>query len=108
MNFDNILKNVNRHIDLTKTESDFFVSLIQQKTIKRKGFVLKASEICKATTFVNSGCLRSYYEDDLGLHIIQFAIENWWIGDLKSYVHGTAARLYIDALTDSEIFQIPK
>lgn len=86
----------------------FFVSLIQRKIILKKEFLLKENQICEATTFVNSGCLRSYYLDDSGIHIIQFAGENWWIGDLKSYVQGTPAQLYIDALKKTEVFQITK
>ncbi len=41
MNTDLILKNVAKHIQLDKTETDFFISLLQTKTLKRKEFLLK-------------------------------------------------------------------
>jgi len=106
--YENILTNVNRHIELDDDESAYFVSLIQKKIIKKKDFLLREGQICKAVTFVNYGCLRSYYQDDSGTHIIQFAEVNWWIGDLKSYVQETSAQLYIDALLKTEVFQISK
>ena len=99
---------MNRHIKLNADESAFFVSLIQTKIVEKNDFLLREGQVCKAVTFVNYGCLRSYYEDDSGTHIIQFAGTNWWIGDLKSYVQGIPAQLYIDALKKTEVFQISK
>lgn len=106
--YENILLNVNRHITLDDNEKDFFISLIQIRNLNKKDFLLKESQICNVATFVNYGCLRSYYEDDSGTHIIQFAVDNWWIGDLKSYVKGTRASMNIDALMKTQVFQISK
>jgi len=47
MSFDLILQNVAKHIFLNKTEVDFFISLLQTKAIKRKGFLLQEGEACK-------------------------------------------------------------
>ena len=108
LEYDNIINNVKRHIDLNTDEISFFVSLISKKLIRKKDFLLKENQVCKAVTFVNKGCLKSYFLNDAGIHIIQFAGESWWIGDLKSYVQGTPAQLYIDAIESTEVFQITK
>lgn len=109
MQADLILQHIAKHIQLTQAESDFFVSLLQPKRIKRKGFLLKQGDICKAEHFITKGCLRTYTIDENGVeHILFFGIENWWVGDLYSFLTQTPASYFIDALEDTEILQITK
>src|ERR1700731_2810227 len=107
MRFELILQNVTRHIHLDDTETDFFISLLKYKTLKRKDYLLKEGEICKTENFIVKGCLRTYTIDDKGFeHILMFGIEDWWVGDLYSFLTHTPARYFIDALEDTEILQI--
>ncbi len=109
MNFDRILQNVAKHIQLDKTETDFFVSLLQHKTLKRKDYLLKQGNICKTENFIIKGCLRTYTIDENGFeHILMFGIEDWWVGDLYSFLTQTPANYFIDALEDTEVLQITK
>jgi len=62
--------------------------------------------ICHSTIFVTKGCLRSYYLYDEKFQILQFAIDNWWIGDLKSFLRQTPSEMYIDAVANTEILQV--
>ena len=41
-------------------------------------------------------------------HNLQFAIENWWIGDIGSFQSGKPSKLYIEALENSIVLQIKK
>jgi len=109
MNFDLILQNVAKHIQLDKTETDFFVSLLQNKTLRRKDFLLKQGNVCKTENFIIKGCLRTYTIDENGFeHIVMFGVEDWWVGDLYSFLTHTPANYFIDALEDSEVLQITK
>jgi CRP-like cAMP-binding protein len=75
MNTHLILQNISRHIQLDKTETDYFVSLLQTKKLKRKEFLLKQGNICKTENFIVKGCLRTYTIDDNGFeHILMFGI----------------------------------
>lgn len=104
-----ILKNISRHIQLDKTETDFFLSLLKEKTVKRKDFLLKKGEFCKNETFITRGCLRVYSIDADGLeHILMFGVEDWWVGDMYSFLTQTPSNYFIDALEDSEVLQISK
>jgi len=104
-----IFKNIARHIQLDQEESDYFLSLVQLKKIKRKEYLLKQGEICRYEHFILKGCLRTYTIDDGGLeHILMFGIEDWWVGDLFSFLTQSPATFFIDALEDTEILQISK
>ena len=56
-----------------------------------------------------SGCLRSYFIDANGFeHILQFAIEDWWIADMMSITTQRPGNLAIDALEDSEVMLLSR
>lgn len=107
--YDLILKNISRFITLTPEEEQYFTSLLKLKKIKKKGYLLQEGDISRHQYFVNKGCLRTYTIDEKGLeHIIQFAIEDWWTGDMFSFLTQTPARFTIDALQDSELLCLEK
>jgi len=70
---------------------------------------LNEGDVCTHIGFVNSGCLREYTIDNKGTeHIVQFAIEDWWVSDLHSYLSGKPAEYNVDALQDSEVLLLEK
>ncbi len=104
-----ILENISRFIQLEPQETEYFVSLLHTKKLKKRQHVLHEGDICRYEYFVNKGCLRAYHVDEKGLeHVAQFAIEDWWIGDMYSFLTSTPARLNIDALEDSEVIYFDK
>lgn len=103
--YDLLLKNISRFIELTEEEKNYFTSLLKVKRLKKKQYLLQEGDIGRYECFVNKGCLRAYSIDEKGQeHNVQFAIEDWWIGDMYSFLTQTPARLTIDALEDSELF----
>ena len=58
----------------------------------------------QSLVLVAAGCLRTYTIDNKGKeHILQFSPEDWWTGDMNSFVNGVPSQSFIDALEDSEI-----
>jgi CRP-like cAMP-binding protein len=109
MNTDLILQHIARYIQLDKTEAALFVSLLQHKIIPRKEFLLRQGDICKTENFMIRGCLRVYTVDDNGVeHIVMFGVEDWWVGDLYSFLTQSPASYFIDALEETEVLQISK
>jgi CRP-like cAMP-binding protein len=107
--YDLILKNISRFIDLTEDEKKFFTSLLKIKKLRKKQYLSQEGEISRYEYFVNKGCLRTYLIDEKGLeHIVQFAIEDWWTGDMYSFLTQTPALYTIDALEDSELICLEK
>jgi CRP-like cAMP-binding protein len=109
MNTELILKNVSKHISLDQTETDFFISLLEYRKIKKKELLIREGDIVRHDHFVLKGCFKTYSVDDKGdEHIIMFAPEDWWVGDLHSFLTETPSGFYTEALEDSEILQISK
>lgn len=104
-----ILSNIAKHIKLEKKEIEYFTSLLLHKKIRKRQYLLQAGDVCKYEHFVIKGCLRAYYVDENGFdYIVQFAIEDWWTGDMASFLTQSPATLNIDALEDSEVLMIEK
>jgi len=65
--------------------------------------------LCNQFIFVVHGCLRMYKIDDKGgIHILQFAAENYWIIDLGSFHGRKPSTLNIDAIEDTVVLQISR
>ena len=104
-----ILKNISRFISLTAEEEQYFTSILKVKKLKKKEYLQKEGDLIRHQYFVTKGCLRTYTIDERGLeHIVQFAIEDWWTGDMYSFLTQKPARYTIDALEDAELFCLEK
>lgn len=104
-----ILDYVARFIQLTPEEEAYFLSILKHRKYLKRQFVCQAGDDCKYETYVVKGCLRAYFIDPNGVsHIIQFAIEDWWISDMASLTMGQPAMFNIDALEDTEVIQIER
>lgn len=107
--FDLLKKHINNRVPLTDEEFNICIKFFNSKKLKKHQFLLNEGEICRYIGFVNSGCLRQYSIDNQGAeHIIQFAIEDWWVSDLHSFLSGFPATYNIDALQDSEVLLLDK
>ena len=104
-----ILENINSHVSLTEKECDFFLSKTSTKKIKAKTVLLSAGEIANCTYFVNSGIIRSFnINDNIIEHVLHFACEGWWIGDMYSYISEKPGNLFIEVIEDAEVVIITK
>lgn len=106
-NFDNILDNIKRYIELSREDEDRFTAIVRTSRVKKRQFIVQPRFVCTSQTYVVKGALRSYFVTDQGVdHTIQFAIDDWFISDFNSYISQTPASLYVEALEDSLIQQI--
>jgi CRP-like cAMP-binding protein len=107
--FDLLRAHIAKKVDLTEEECELSTQFFVQKKVRKRQFLLQEGDVCKHLAFVNSGCLREYTVDQRGdEHIIQFAIEGWWISDLTSFLSGNPSSHNIDALQDSEVLLLDK
>jgi CRP-like cAMP-binding protein len=102
-------QNVAKNISFSDAEWEQFCKPFKLKMVKKKDFFLKEGEVCRFEAFVNKGCFRIYHIDRKGIeHVLYFAVEGWWIGDIDSFTNQVPAQLFIEALEDGEILLISK
>ncbi|MCO6162251.1 Crp/Fnr family transcriptional regulator [Flavobacterium sp. NRK F7] len=104
-----ILDNISKITPLTDSEKEFILSKTEVKEYKAKTLLHSAGEICKDSYFVNSGIVRSFnINDHIVEHVLHFACEGWWIGDMYSLLSQKPGNLFIEVLEDAEVVVLSK
>lgn len=104
-----IIQNVSVHINLDEKEKEFFISLLEPLTLKRKQILLAQGQVCRHSIFVNSGCLRGYmYDRNAMEHVVSFAPQGWWIGDMYSLISQKPGIQYIEAIEETTVLRLSK
>lgn len=99
-----LLHNLNDKITLTPDEQEIVKSYFIPKKLKKKQFLLQEGDIANRLAFVEKGALYSYSTGANGVqHVIQFAFEGWWIGDLYSFFTKEPSKLNIEVLEECEL-----
>ena len=107
MNLTPFFDYIKQYIELTSEEQSLLLSKIKTRKYLKGQFVIQNGDVCRHENFVLSGCLKTFYIENEGQeHIVMFAIENWWTGDLGSFITQTPADLNIQCLENSELVQI--
>ena len=104
IHFHHLMKEILRdHIEeiiqLTDDEFTYILSHFWLKTFKKHQIVVHQDDSVKYNFFILKGLMKSARITSEGKeHIVQFAMENWWITDLEAFHHGTNSKFTIDCL----------
>lgn len=94
---------------LSDEEFNFFNGLLRSKIIARKEILISEGDCCPHIYFVEKGLLCSFLTDDAGeAHVVQFALEGYWISDLYSFFSGKPAIYTVEALEDCQLLVLDK
>jgi CRP-like cAMP-binding protein len=90
---------------LTDEEFTYLMSHFTRKKLKKHQFLIQEGDPVYNDHFVIKGLLKAYYinPDDGKEHILQFAMEDWWITDYQAYFNQTNAALNIDCIEDVDV-----
>jgi len=104
-----IIEHITKEIHLEQEEKDEFVSILSEIFVPKKDFLIIPDQPVDKEYYVVEGCLKAYYQDEVGdKHIIQFAIEDWWISDFEAFFNSQPSKLYVEAIEDSRLLAIDK
>lgn len=107
--FELLIQKINEKIMLTPEEEALCKNFFIPKKMRKRQYLLQEGDVCRYTAFVEKGALRTYTVDEKGAeHIIQFAIEGWWTGDLFSFLTSEPSTYNIDVLEDAELLLLTR
>ena len=102
-----INEHVKNYVNASKEDLQLFTSMLSEVKLAKRKYLLQPGTYVKHEYFVIKGCLKAYYVDAKGgTHIVQFAIENWWIGDFDAFYNNIPSKLFIEAIEDSTLLAI--
>lgn len=104
-----LLQQFRKHISLSEAEVEAIEYLFVKQEIKPRSYLARERRICAQNIFVTTGCLRGFIIDNNGYeHVLSFAPEGWWIGDMYSLTTGQPGQLYIQALEKTEVYLLSR
>ncbi|KAA3439836.1 Crp/Fnr family transcriptional regulator [Rufibacter hautae] len=94
---------------LTPQEQELIRNAFVPKRLRKRQYLLQSGDICRYMAFIVKGAMRQYSVDEKGAeHIVQLAIENWWVGDRESFLMLTPSAFNIDAWEDTDLLLVEK
>lgn len=109
MNIEPLISYFNHLLPLDEGEKAILGEVFTERKVRRRQYILQAGDVCKLNTFVVEGWFKMYLVDENAREYnLQFAVENWWVGDIGSFHTEAPSRLYIEAIENSTILQIKK
>lgn len=104
-----IKKYFNRYVAFSDSEIDEIYSNLTAKTFQKKEFLLKENTICRFNYFILKGVVRSFNIDKKGHEkITQFAIDNWWLTSMESFIKEIPSTQNIQALEETTVLYLSK
>ncbi|NMH28189.1 Crp/Fnr family transcriptional regulator [Flavobacterium silvaticum] len=94
---------------LNNEEIMFLKDMVSEQEFAKKEILLAQNEKADRIFFVSKGCLRLILLSEKGTEITtQFAIENWWLGDMLAFYNETEAVFSVQALEKSKVVTVTK
>ncbi|MEO8821466.1 MAG: Crp/Fnr family transcriptional regulator [Ginsengibacter sp.] len=107
--FELFFKSITEHISITEEEFEFCKTLFIPKKLRKKQYLLQEGDVCRYTSFVEKGMLRTFRVDEKGNEpILQFSFEGWWIADLYSFLTEEPSIYNVEAIENCELLLITK
>lgn len=108
MRSDLLITSLHQYIPLSDRDQQLIIACLRERKVKKGQFLVHEGAVSRCTNFVNEGSVRTYFIDLNGQeHIVQFAIEGWWISDLNSFILQVPATFNVQAIEDSVILELP-
>ena len=101
-----LLEHIARYVPLTGEDTSRLLAKASHRKYLKGQYVVQQGDVCRFENFVLSGCLKTFYVDEGGQeHIIMFAVEDWWTGDLGSFLNQTPAQYNVQCLEATSLLQ---
>ncbi|MFL1896368.1 Crp/Fnr family transcriptional regulator [Aquimarina sp. 2-A2] len=100
-------KHIEEITPITDSEFEYVLAHFELKKLRKHQFLIQSENLVTDDHFVISGLLKVYYTNDEGKeHILQFAMENWWVTDYQAFFKKIKATTNADCLEDCEVLCI--
>lgn len=101
---DLLREHISKTVTLTDKEFTYFASHFKPQTFKKGQAVISEGDLVDHEYFVVEGCLKAFYiNDEIKMHILQFAMPTWWTSDYEALYNKTKAKINVDCITDAEV-----
>lgn len=108
MNYAAFLRNhIGQIVNLNDEEFAFVHSFFIPLSVKKKTLLIESGQTVTSEFLVYRGLLKAFMHDEaIREHILQFAMEDWWISDYPAYAIQSKGQLCVQALENCEVLSL--
>jgi CRP/FNR family transcriptional regulator, anaerobic regulatory protein len=103
-----IIKSIKSLVPLNAIEEQAFLEILEVKQFTKKEFLLKEGQVCNKVSFINSGCMRLFYNVEGLENTVQFFFADSWYTDYASFLTTQPTAENLQALENCEVVQFKK
>ena len=86
-----------------------YLDILNFRQVRKKQYLIQPGFPNNDQIYVVDGAFRTFFIDNEGKEqTILFAVEDWFISDVHSYLTGEPATMFVEALEDSVVAFLPK
>jgi len=105
--YDKLIDHIRQNIPSTSIEQQLIAEYFTPTFFQKKNHFLKQGYICKLAGFIIEGCSRNYVLSTEGKEVnTGFNFENWWSGDVCSFVNKTPSLINTQFLENATLLTI--
>jgi CRP-like cAMP-binding protein len=94
-------------VPLSEDDRSLIMTTLKPKKLRKRQYLLQEGDVCKYMGFIVKGSTRMFTIDEKGHeHILNFGLEEWWVGDYESFHMLTPSKYYVEALENVDIILI--
>ena len=102
-----IAENLRKYVDFSKSEIELFFRLMTREVYEKNKFITIADEQAACFYLVESGCLTtSIICKSNQQHVLQFATDYWWTGDLEGVLKDRKSNQTTKAIKRSVVYKL--
>jgi CRP-like cAMP-binding protein len=104
-----LIKHLSKYNALTDAETGIIQELFKLRRYRKRQYILQEGDVSRYTSFILEGLTRIFRVDEKGQeHVVQFGMEDSWVGDIDSFACKTPSNYNIDCIEDTLVLQISK
>jgi CRP-like cAMP-binding protein len=108
--WESLLQNIGeKGIRLSEADEAVIRSVFTYKKFRKHHYLLQQGDVARHETFIVKGLTRTYEVDNDGQeHVLFFGPEQWWVGDLYSFLSGQPSGCNVECLEPTEVLQVSR
>lgn len=106
--FDKLKEYCRRTVPLSETEVELIDNCFEEKTLKKKAFLLQDDKVCDFIAFIEKGSIRHFHVKEGVEKTCDISFEGSWITDFQSFSNDTVSKMNLQAMESSVVFLIKK
>jgi CRP-like cAMP-binding protein len=106
--YENLKEYCQKLIPFSEKNLDLIDVYFEQKTLKKKEFLLQDNAVCNFIAFISEGSIRHFHVKNGDEKTCDISFEKMWVTDFQSFTHNNISIMNLQAMEDTTVFLIRK